>query len=76
MPQEFCRTISTDNFGIDNEAAMKLLIETVLDRFRKYSDILVYAACFSGESDLLSQWCEYADNGKGVAIGFNLKCLK
>jgi len=62
--------------GIDNEAAMKHLIEIVFNRFLNYKDTLVYAACFSEEPDLLSQWCEYADNGKGVAIGFNTECLK
>lgn len=31
-----------------------------------------YLACFSEESDLLSQWRAYADDGQGVSIGFNL----
>ncbi len=32
--------------------------------------LIYYAACFSTESDLLSQWRGYADDGQGVAIGF------
>lgn len=32
-----------------------------------------HVACFSTESDVLSQWRGYADDGKGVAIGFNRK---
>lgn len=32
--------------------------------------LIYYAACFSSEPDLLSQWRGYADDGKGVAIGF------
>ncbi len=31
-----------------------------------------YMTCFSSEKDLLSQWRAYGDDGKGVAIGFNL----
>jgi hypothetical protein len=34
-----------------------------------------YVTCFSLESDLLSQWRAYADDGKGIAIGFDLKTL-
>jgi hypothetical protein len=30
-----------------------------------------YISCFSSDSDSLSQWRAYADDGKGVAIGFN-----
>ncbi len=32
--------------------------------------------CFSRESDLLSQWRGYANDGKGVCIGFNLDYFK
>ena len=32
--------------------------------------LVYYTACFSTESDLLSQWRGYANDGKGVAIGF------
>lgn len=34
-----------------------------------------YIACFSTEKDLLSQWRAYADNGSGVAIGFESEVL-
>lgn len=34
-----------------------------------------YIACFSTEKDLLSQWRAYADNGNGVAIGFESEKL-
>ncbi len=37
----------------------------------KFFDKLFHICCFSGESDSLSQWAMYADDGKGVAIGFN-----
>lgn len=32
--------------------------------------LIYYAVCFSAEPDLLSQWRGYANDGKGVAIGF------
>jgi hypothetical protein len=31
-----------------------------------------YIACFSEERDLLSQWRAYANNGDGIALGFDL----
>ncbi|WP_347289863.1 DUF2971 domain-containing protein [Kluyvera georgiana] len=30
-----------------------------------------YICCFSSEDDLLSQWRSYANDGRGVSIGFN-----
>jgi len=35
-----------------------------------------YCACFSKNGDSLSQWRAYANDGKGIAIGFNLNYLK
>ena len=35
--------------------------------------LIYYVSCFSTESDLLSQWRGYANDGKGVAIGFYSK---
>lgn len=32
----------------------------------------IYISCFSKNQDLLSQWRAYADDGKGVSIGFDL----
>lgn len=32
--------------------------------------LIYYVACFSADADLLSQWRGYANDGKGVAIGF------
>lgn len=38
--------------------------------------VLTYALCFSEKKDCLSQWRGYADDGKGMAIGFNKKELE
>lgn len=35
--------------------------------------LLYYAACFSSKSDSFGLWLNYANNGKGVAIGFRTK---
>ena len=34
-----------------------------------------FVCCFSEEGDLLSQWRGYADDGKGIAIGFDAHIL-
>lgn len=36
---------------------------------------LPYVASFSKRGDVLSQWRSYADNGRGVAIGFDIERL-
>ena len=38
--------------------------------------IIAHAMCFSKEPDLLSQWRGYADDGRGVAIGFDRQILE
>ncbi|WP_113886449.1 DUF2971 domain-containing protein [Clostridium butyricum] len=35
-----------------------------------------FIACFSRKNDLLSQWCMYANDAKGVAISFNVDYLQ
>ena len=35
-----------------------------------------FACCFCEDGDLLSQWCRYADDGKGYAIGFSSSWLE
>lgn len=39
-------------------------------------DFSNFVVCFSEESNSLSQWRGYADNGKGCSIGFSSKKLK
>lgn len=38
-------------------------------------EIYTYCVCFSENCDQLSQWRGYANNGKGISIGFNKKLL-
>jgi len=46
-----------------------------LDRSFSSNRLYPYISCFSLDSDSLSQWRAYADDGKGVAIGFNEECF-
>lgn len=45
--------------------------DSLVSRAVVNESLIYYVACFSSESDLLSQWRGYANDGKGVAIGFN-----
>lgn len=42
----------------------------------KSKKIKRYIFCFSGDGDLLSQWRAYADDGKGISIGFKKSGIK
>jgi hypothetical protein len=48
-------------------------ISLLIDRFFEDLSKNFYVICFSEKRDLLSQWDRYADNAKGVAIGFNTR---
>lgn len=43
------------------------------DIFLQYNvnDYIPFISCFSEEGDILSQWRAYANDGRGVSIGFN-----
>lgn len=53
----------------------------VYDNFNYAKEVLqdiskLYASCFSENGDILSQWRAYADNGRGLSIGFSKKALE
>jgi len=52
------------------------LIRKIVDELSKIAQSNRYVTCFSFEGDLLSQWRAYSDDGKGIAIGFDLQKLK
>lgn len=45
--------------------------EVIDEAIDSYPNLNVFMICFSKERDLLSQWFKYADNGHGLAIGFD-----
>lgn len=61
------------------ERAMSILVQLLYEYFRKEFDkggITNYVICFCEEGDKLSQWRAYADNGRGVSIGFSERELR
>lgn len=73
IKEEFINTVSEENFLEEKE---KLII--AFSRWKNQFEILdnIYATCFSTDGDLLSQWRAYAQDGRGVAIGFSGELLK
>ena len=60
---------------IDNELKQnkydESLLKDILETYNFNSSSPAYLCCFSREGDILSQWRSYADNGYGIALGFN-----
>ena len=62
--------------NIDNYIKINKFL-TINDLLKEKSKkIKRYICCFSGDGDLLSQWRAYADDGKGISIGFKKSKIK
>lgn len=44
--------------------------------YQNCRQMTTYVTCFSEKGDLLSQWCGYANDAKGISIGFNKNILQ
>ncbi|CAM4448869.1 DUF2971 domain-containing protein [Flavobacterium terrigena] len=53
----------------------KKLLKEGLDTY-KWNKNPPFIFCLSANKDLLSQWRAYSQDGQGVSIGFNTKCLE
>jgi len=65
--------------GKQEEDALRQLIQETRVRFESGfldGSISNFAACFSEHADMLGQWRGYADDGKGICLGFSQKQLK
>lgn len=65
--------------GKTNEIGMSMLFQLAYDYFRIEFDkggVTNFVICFCEEGDKLSQWRGYADNGRGVSIGFSEQELR
>ena len=65
--------------GKQGEDALRYLIQETRIRFESGfldGSISNFAACFSEHADMLGQWRGYADDGKGICLGFSQKQLK
>lgn len=58
-------------FGLDNHD-----IVSEMSDFNLNQVFYILIGCFSSNGDLKSQWSEYADQGKGVSIGFSADKIK
>ncbi len=81
----------TDSTAMNDSTECKFIEETVNEYYKEkpksqFEEIIKqnlsinfdkprFLACFSMDCDLLSQWCKYADDGRGVAIGFDTEVL-
>ncbi len=68
-----------DKYGLSGDnikSILELLPRLVESMFEDEFEITrTYTMCFSESSDSLSQWRGYADDSKGIAIGFDKKIL-
>jgi len=42
----------------------------------EFSRYAHFVSCFTGKGDSIGQWCRYADDEKGFAIGFSSECFE
>lgn len=61
--------------GLSYREFIVYLIDRMIAQVQDYHDLLTYIACFSESADYLGQWRGYGDNGKGVAIGFDVQAI-
>lgn len=61
----------------DSDPVLKSVADRVIaDSQRRNRNISICVTCFSAEPDDASQWQRYAQEGKGVAIGFHTEGLR
>lgn len=60
-------------FGMKQDVAFFFLLDTVITKMKNEFSQILYGTCFSEEGDLLGQWREYADKGRGLSIGFRAR---
>jgi Protein of unknown function (DUF2971) len=58
-------------YGFERLKSSNLVNSSVLDQIQMGQQFQIFSASFSTESDCLTLWRCYGDNGKGVAIGFD-----
>lgn len=66
---------SIEDLLSEKEEDLKLWKKGLAYGARQQGEMYTYCACFSESCDRSSQWKEYADKGRGVAIGFDKESL-
>lgn len=62
--------------GMTRESSLIYIVESTINQIMSNNECLQFAFCLSECGDTLSQWRGYGDNGRGVAIGFDIDILK
>ncbi len=63
-------------YGEDALISLCELTERMIGHAIECGDFSNFVLCFSEQSDLLSQWRGYANDGQGISIGFSKELLK
>ena len=62
-----------ENILAEDEISLESWQWGIVHRLELNNHLLAYCACFSESCDQLGQWRGYANNGKGISIGFDKK---
>lgn len=61
--------------GMSSDDATKVIFEKIKKNIHYIHKSPKYVSCFSCNGDLLSQWRAYANQGKGISIGFDVTSI-
>lgn len=68
--------LDTIIYGMDMDDAFAFMLKALISKIKNDTDQMLFGVCFSEDGDLLGQWREYADQGTGLAIGFDAKWIQ
>ena len=78
VPDIFHRFLDEYKSNLDDKVLHRIqgILKDIFDKIAAYSipnvsNTKKFITCFSEKGDLLGQWRAYADDGRGVSIGFN-----
>lgn len=63
-------------YGMGKDDSFHFLLDVVMKKMKDESNQILHGICFSEDGDLLGQWREYADKGRGLSIGFRVEWFK
>lgn len=61
--------------GLSSNDVTKIIFEKIKNNIQYIHKSARYVSCFSCNGDLLSQWRAYANQGKGISIGFDITSI-
>jgi hypothetical protein len=60
---------------LSKESKNKIILEKIKNNINYIHKSPKYVSCFSCNGDLLSQWRAYANDGKGISVGFDVASI-